>query len=32
MTPRERKDMPWILAGLGFTALMIIGGIIFGWT
>ena len=24
--------MPWSLAGLDFTALVIIGGIIFGWT
>jgi hypothetical protein len=29
MTPRERKDMPWILAAFAVVILVMIGGAIF---
>lgn len=28
MTPRERRDMPWIVAGLVLTIAIIVGGLI----
>lgn len=28
MTPRERRDMPWIIAGLVLTIAIIAGGLI----
>jgi hypothetical protein len=31
MTPRERKDMPWLLTGFAFVIVIIIGGSVFWW-
>jgi hypothetical protein len=31
MTPRERKDMPWILVAFAVVIVVAIGGAIFRW-
>jgi hypothetical protein len=31
MTPRERKDMPWILTAFAVVLVALIGGAIFHW-
>ena len=31
MTPRERKDIPWILAAFAVVIIVMIGGAIFRW-
>jgi hypothetical protein len=31
MTPRERKDMKWILAAFAGVILVIVAGIVGGW-
>jgi hypothetical protein len=31
MTPRERKDMPWIITGLAVLIAFMIAGVIFRW-
>jgi hypothetical protein len=31
MTPRERKDMPWLIAAFVVVILIILGGIAFSW-
>jgi hypothetical protein len=31
MTPRERKDLPWILAAFAMLIVVMIGGAIFRW-
>jgi hypothetical protein len=31
MTPRERKDIPWILAAFAVLIVVMIGGVIFRW-
>jgi len=31
MTPRERKDMPWLLAALAAVIVVIVGAAFFRW-
>jgi hypothetical protein len=31
MTPRERKDMPWLIAAFVVVILIILGGTAFSW-
>lgn len=31
MTPRERKDMPWLMAAFAVVILVIVGGVFFRW-
>jgi len=31
MTPRERKDMPWLLAALAVVIVVIVGAAFFRW-
>jgi hypothetical protein len=31
MTPRERKDMPWIWLGFALVIAAAIGGVVFRW-
>jgi hypothetical protein len=31
MTPRERKDMPWLITALAVVIVMAIGGALFHW-
>jgi uncharacterized membrane-anchored protein YhcB (DUF1043 family) len=31
VTPRERRDMPWLLVAFGIVVLVIIGGVFLRW-